>query len=115
MTEHNCPNCGAPIDLNKTKCAYCGTPYKVDQQNMVLRVERYESPVIPLEFKSTVSNEMIMCMNDAELGGYLRKTLARGLAEHVADAMQIETMPDPIHGCHVVRARVRILRDDYRF
>lgn len=23
----NCPNCGAPIDEEKHKCSYCGTPY----------------------------------------------------------------------------------------
>lgn len=23
----NCPNCGAPIDLSRTSCEYCGTPY----------------------------------------------------------------------------------------
>lgn len=23
----NCPNCGAPVDLNADACAYCDTPY----------------------------------------------------------------------------------------
>lgn len=23
----NCPNCGAPVDLAATSCAYCDTPY----------------------------------------------------------------------------------------
>ena len=23
----NCPNCGAPIDLSRRSCEYCGTPY----------------------------------------------------------------------------------------
>lgn len=25
--NRNCPNCGAPIDLEKSKCEYCGTCY----------------------------------------------------------------------------------------
>lgn len=25
MENRNCPNCGAPIDIDKNKCAYCGT------------------------------------------------------------------------------------------
>ena len=24
----NCPNCGAPIDISRSSCEYCGTPYK---------------------------------------------------------------------------------------
>jgi hypothetical protein len=27
MTETNCPNCGATIDIYADKCAYCDTPY----------------------------------------------------------------------------------------
>ena len=25
--KKNCPNCGAPVELFKLKCEYCGTPY----------------------------------------------------------------------------------------
>lgn len=28
----NCPNCGAVIDLEKSKCSYCGTPYLQEQR-----------------------------------------------------------------------------------
>ena len=24
----NCPNCGAPIDISRSSCEYCGTPYE---------------------------------------------------------------------------------------
>ena len=27
MKGRNCPNCGAPFDTEKSKCAYCGTSY----------------------------------------------------------------------------------------
>ena len=27
MKNKNCPNCGAPIDIERSKCAYCGTSY----------------------------------------------------------------------------------------
>ena len=27
MKDRNCPNCGAPIDIERYKCAYCGTSY----------------------------------------------------------------------------------------
>lgn len=27
MEGRNCPNCGAPLEAEKNKCAYCGTSY----------------------------------------------------------------------------------------
>ena len=27
MTQRNCPNCGAPYDVELNKCPYCGTSY----------------------------------------------------------------------------------------
>ena len=27
MRSRNCPNCGAPIDYEQNKCAFCGTLY----------------------------------------------------------------------------------------
>lgn len=27
MRRRNCPNCGAPYDIYKNKCPYCGTSY----------------------------------------------------------------------------------------
>ena len=28
MNRLNCPNCGAPIDIHRRSCEYCGTPYE---------------------------------------------------------------------------------------
>lgn len=36
----NCPNCGAPIDREKTKCPYCETPYT------------QEKPIITFDYSS---------------------------------------------------------------
>ena len=27
MSKTNCPNCGAPLELNQYRCSYCGTLY----------------------------------------------------------------------------------------
>ena len=46
----NCPNCGAPVDLEAKKCAYCGTPY-VDFQSLdvghrlTLKGDYFEKPL----------------------------------------------------------------------
>ena len=29
----NCPNCGAPIDISRSSCEYCGTPYPERRTN----------------------------------------------------------------------------------
>lgn len=37
MTVHNCPNCGAPLNINRTaKCEYCGSIVQVDSFDWVV-------------------------------------------------------------------------------
>ena len=35
----NCPNCGAPIDIYRRSCEYCGTPYERDDIHVRQSVE----------------------------------------------------------------------------
>lgn len=35
--ERNCKNCGAPINVNKSKCDYCDTPYKLGRSEKELQ------------------------------------------------------------------------------
>lgn len=35
MTRLNCPNCGAPIDIHRVSCEYCGTPYERNEEKTV--------------------------------------------------------------------------------
>lgn len=46
MSNRNCPNCGAALDLHSCQCPYCGTPY-------------YDLSVVPAgkPFYMTVNND----------------------------------------------------------
>lgn len=55
MKGRNCPNCGAPLDSNATKCAYCGTSYfdmsainLVDSEPFYIKIKHHISgkPVV---------------------------------------------------------------------
>lgn len=35
----NCPNCGAPIDIGKSKCPYCDTPYHEKQEGVTINYD----------------------------------------------------------------------------
>lgn len=52
MTRLNCPNCGAPIDIHRRSCEYCGTPYDNDEEvslyvdnKIVETVHIYQDPI----------------------------------------------------------------------
>ena len=58
----NCPNCGAPIDPDQTRCAYCGTTYvdvtalRINAANWIrINVGTDERPQI-LEMRAYVSS-----------------------------------------------------------
>jgi hypothetical protein len=53
MKERNCPNCGAPIELNSLKCPYCDTPYScvvselsMDADGITLRTSDFTESVV---------------------------------------------------------------------
>lgn len=59
MTK-NCPNCGAPIDIHRRSCEYCGTPYERNEEKMALYADN-----IPLYIYQEPS--LLKCINPIEL------------------------------------------------
>lgn len=57
---HNCENCGAPIDMETSKCPYCGTSY-FDFSNIEL-----DAPVIlKLKYQGQLLIAKAFCTNAA--------------------------------------------------
>ncbi len=53
MVENtNCPNCGAPLEIENNKCSYCGTPYfdmstvEIGGRPIILKIKNAEHMII---------------------------------------------------------------------
>ena len=57
MSRTNCKNCGAPIELEVSKCAYCGTSYfdfsDIDLQAPVFLRLKYNNNIIVMKARVT--------------------------------------------------------------
>ena len=48
----NCPNCGAPLEIENNKCSYCGTPYfdmstvEIGGQSIILKIKNAGNTII---------------------------------------------------------------------
>ena len=65
MKNHNCPNCGAPYDINEYKCPYCGTLYldlsMIDFDNQIplfLSIKQHGTIITQKVLPQTVTLEM---------------------------------------------------------
>ena len=45
MKNYNCKNCGAPLDLHKCKCDYCGTFFKEQTYTPLYFFEKGSIPI----------------------------------------------------------------------
>lgn len=71
----NCPNCGAPIDNDKHKCSYCGTPYFdmsfmnfEDRKPFFLKI-KYKDMYITQLVRPQLGSISLTCQNAYVTGG----------------------------------------------
>lgn len=61
----NCPNCGAPIDLNSHVCAYCGTQFEWKWNPVpISKIEVVHADVVPIYAKLRMPLEDLNMMRD---------------------------------------------------
>lgn len=62
MTYRNCPNCGAPVNIEYNECAYCGTSY-YDLSLMPLRKPFFLKVNIGTDENPQIIMSKVICTN----------------------------------------------------
>lgn len=114
MTKMQCSNCRGNINHKSMRCEYCGTQYKLDECENVIKVETFSNPIkiygseinIPYEYAKQDPNGM---------SKYAINQLSRNLADAIAENMEINLEYDPIHMQQHITARVRIVKPKHIF
>ena len=55
--KHNCPNCGAPVYVDRRSCPYCETAYYTLQSDMVVTDPDFEDIERGLRYGIITANE----------------------------------------------------------
>lgn len=110
-----CPNCGGNINRSKMICEYCGTQFKRDVDQNVLRIETFNPKMEVLKGSVMLSEDEVYHIGADESARMATEILASKLAQAIAPFMEIRYERDPRTLQYRVDGRVRILRPDYRF
>lgn len=109
-----CPNCGGAVNEARMICEYCGTRFESDL-NHVIRVVEQPAHTRTYQVMTLVPNEYRECMGREDFAKHLKHELSYKLAEALAKEMDVMVEDNPMYNRQEVRARVRVVTNDYRF
>lgn len=109
-----CKNCGGHINRNIMKCEYCGTQYKIENDQFI-RVETFQNPVRVYQSEMFIHQDAIDNIPGEDLADIAIKNLSSNLAEAIAPNMDIKTEYDPYMMRQRISARVRIVEPKHMF
>ena len=111
MKDYRCTHCGGHISPTTMKCEYCGTQYKIEN-DQILRIETFHNPVETFSAVEVVSKEMILKMGVENAGEYAMRHLASKLAECIPTAMQVTTEYDYSQGVQMIKGTIKLIRPE---
>ena len=115
MEQLKCPNCGGNVDRQRMICPYCGTQFKREHDDNLIRIETYNPKMEVIEASVIVPGWDAQALGTKTTAEYMTRELANRIAESIAPLMEIKTSYDARRHEYMARAKVRILEPDYRF
>lgn len=114
MRELKCTNCGAPINPKTMRCEYCGTQYKIDNEQIV-RIETFQNPCKVYKSQMIIPDEHVRAIGENEMSRIAIRQLSQNLADAIAENMELTYEHEPMSMAHRCTARVRIVEPKYTF
>lgn len=111
MKDYTCTHCGGQINPQTMKCEYCGTQYKIEN-DQILRIETFHNPVETFSAAEVISREMILKLGPENASEYAMHHLASKLAECISTVMQVTTKYDYNRDLQMVRGTVKFVRPE---
>lgn len=109
-----CTKCGGRINRGTMECMYCGTQYKLDDQE-VLHIARFDPKMDVLGCTVTLGSELMDIMGETEFCEVALKTLAEKMARQMLPLTTIRWSMDPLHRQVHLQGKIRAIRPDERF
>lgn len=105
MKKYICPCCGGHINQLKLQCEYCGTQFE-DENNPLLRVETFTSPV------DTLCCNVLVAQEDIEKSKEIVcQQIAHDIAKRISkNYTQYDIEYDPQTQYYTVRAVIKVIK-----
>lgn len=113
-----CKNCGGGINPNTLKCEYCGTQYREEFTDGLVRplvVQSCPANIKVLGTQVSVSEWMFRDVPPERIAEFTMKDISRSLAEALAPYIKLETERNPVTMTQIIRGTVRVVEPDFRF
>lgn len=114
MIKMQCSNCGGRINPNTMRCEYCGTQYKKEADERIIKVETFQNPIKVYKTQMTVPREHLNG-NEETMSKIVINQLARNLADAFAENMEVHSEYDPMLNGYRITSRVRIVEPKHIF
>ena len=114
LKPYICTQCGGNVNRATLVCEMCGTRFKDVSESGIARIVVSRPGVVTLGQSISVDLED-MQRNPKEISEYAMRRLAGVFAECIAPYMDVEMENRPEYHSTTIRAKVRLLKPDYRF
>ena len=109
MKAYICQCCGGTINPRTMKCEYCDTPYKMDYDDRLVRIETYRNPVDTIAAKTMIPDELIKDFGPERASERAVNILVRELSECISQYMVLESEYRPAMNAHMISARMKVV------
>ena len=109
MNKYICECCGGQINRTTLKCEYCGTEYKIDNDNFI-RIETFRNPIDTYKAIITLSDEFISHVDNEDLARMTMNNLTHKLASALANNIVLEVEQDPFRRQTTVKGTIKCIR-----
>lgn len=96
MNNYICECCNGHIDPRTMTCEYCGTQYKREHDDSVIRIETYKNPIQVLKASASITDRMLR-EEPQKASEYAIRAMASKFAEIIAPYMVVQTSYDPVY------------------
>lgn len=115
LSARNCPNCGAPIQVGKYHCEWCGTSFKRDDAAQTFVIEKNTRGVRCLETRVAIPRYAYIGTDAEAVSEYTIDQMKHQIADALTGLIRIETCDDYMRDERIFRGTVRVLEPDFRF
>lgn len=110
MDKYICSCCGGKIDKSTMKCDYCGTQYKMENDNVVIRVETFQNPTRELICsRSFDRRDLELFRNQEHAFDTMVSHMAMEFAKDLMPYMDMEYEFDPVNLRYSLHARLKVV------